>query len=250
MQTRSRQMAAGALAVLALAAAAWWLATRTGAPEAPPVAAAPDATASARIDALLAEDPAFRDDLVFLLVATLRDRCVPSQAGLLARMANRASLPVLAGVSAVTAREAALDRPIYQYIQHRADTTACDQPLQLPAAGDRALEVDAAQYALTFPDSYFDPRRTSIPRDFDGQPLAARVANACNTVVYSVLPLGGNDWRCATLRAQARSRVRGLCEDELRRQHGTVGGELDSAIGQGLEPAVVQAMAALPPECR
>ncbi|MFX6250321.1 hypothetical protein ABTF88_20225, partial [Acinetobacter baumannii] len=83
-------------------------------------------------------------------------------------MANRASLPVLAAVSAVTEQDPSLDRPIYQYIQHRADATPCGQPLQMPLAGGRSMAVDIEQYARTFPDSYFDPQRSSEPRDFGG----------------------------------------------------------------------------------
>ncbi len=180
----------------------------------------------------------------------MRDRCQPAQAGLLVRMANRASLPVLAAVSAVTQQDPSLDRPIYQYIQHRADATPCGQPLQMPLAGRRSMAVDIEQYARTFPDSYFDPQRSSEPRDFGGLSLQQRAGNACNSVVYSVLPLGGADWRCSSLRANARARVRGLCEDELRRQHGGTGGELDMAVGKGMQAAVVSAIAALPEDCR
>ncbi|NYB78524.1 MAG: hypothetical protein HZS22_12180, partial [Stenotrophomonas maltophilia] len=140
--------------------------------------------------------------------------------------------------------------PIYQYIQHRADATQCGQPLQMPLAGGRRMAVDIEQYARTFPDSYFDPQRSSEPRDFGGLSLQQRAGNACNSVVYSVLPLGGTDWRCSSLRANARARVRGLCEDELRRQHGDIGGELDAAVGQGMQAAVVSAIAALPEDCR
>ncbi|MDA3304913.1 MULTISPECIES: hypothetical protein [Stenotrophomonas] len=229
---------------------AWW--QRQRATTAPPAVAfpAPAADASQRIEQRLRDDHAFRNDVLFLLAATVRDRCQPAQAGLLARMANRASLPVLASVSAVTQQEPSLDRPIYQYIQHRADATQCGQPLQMPLAGGRSMAVDIEQYARTFPDSYFDPRRSSVPRDFGGRSLQQRAGNACNSVVYSVLPLGGTDWRCSSLRANARARVRGLCEDELRRQHGGIGGELDAAVGQGMQAAVVSAIAALPEDCR
>lgn len=158
---------------------------------------APAADAARRIQQRLVEDIAFRNDVLFLLAATLRDRCQPAQAGLLARMANRASLPVLAAVSAVTSQDPTLDRPIYQYIQHRADQVRCGQPLQMPLAAGGSMAVDVEQYARTFPDSYFDPQRSSEPRDFAGLPLQQRADNACNSVVYSVLPLGGTDWRAA-----------------------------------------------------
>lgn len=241
-------MAAGVLGAVVLLV--WW--QRQRAPIAPPAVAfpAPSSDASQRIEQRLGDDHAFRNDVLFLLAATLRDRCQPAQAGLLARMANRASLPVLAAVSAVTQQDPALDRPIYQYIQHRADATPCGQPLQMPLAGGRSMAVDIEQYARMFPDSYFDPQRSSEPRDFGGLSLQQRAGNACNSVVYSVLPLGGTDWRCSGLRANARARVRGLCEVELRRQHGGIGGELDAAVGQGMQSAVVSAVAALPEDCR
>ncbi|PSD25706.1 hypothetical protein C7E17_26180, partial [Stenotrophomonas maltophilia] len=41
----------------------------------------------------------------------------------------------------------------------------CGQPLQMPQAGGRSMAVDIEQYARTFPDSYFDPQRSSVPRD-------------------------------------------------------------------------------------
>ncbi|QGM05772.1 hypothetical protein [Stenotrophomonas maltophilia] len=248
MRARWIIVAAALLVVVALAVG--W--QRQAAPIAPPAIAFPPPSSDARqrIEQRLGDDHAFRNDVLFLLAATLRDRCQPAQAGLLARMANRASLPVLAAVSAVTQQDPTLDRPIYQYIQHRADATRCGQSLQVPLAGGRSMQVDIEQYARTFPDSYFDPQRSSEPRDFGGLSLQQRAGNACNSVVYSVLPLGGTDWRCSSLRANARARVRGLCEDELRRQHGGIGGELDMAVGQGMQGAVVSAIAALPEDCR
>ncbi|HGM7308128.1 TPA: hypothetical protein ACKP7U_000743 [Stenotrophomonas maltophilia] len=247
---RARWIIAAVVLAAGVALAVCWQ-RRTIVPEPPAIAfPAPATDASQRIEQRLGEDHAFRNDVLFLLAATLRDRCQPAQAGLLARMANRASLPVLAAVSAVTQQDPSLDRPIYQYIQHRADATPCGQPLQMPLAGGRSMAVDIEQYARTFPDSYFDPQRSSEPRDFGGLSLQQRAGNACNSVVYSVLPLGGTDWRCSSLRANARARVRGLCEDELRRQHGGTGGELDMAVGQGMQGAVVSAIAALPEDCR
>lgn len=247
---RTRWIIVTGVLVTSVVLLVWWH-LRVDVTEPPAIAfPAPATDASQRIEQRLGEDHAFRNDVLFLLAATLRDRCQPAQAGLLARMANRASLPVLAAVSAVTQQDPSLDRPIYQYIQHRADATPCGQPLQMPLAGGRSMAVDIEQYARTFPDSYFDPQRSSEPRDFGGLSLQQRAGNACNSVVYSVLPLGGTDWRCSSLRANARARVRGLCEDELRRQHGGTGGELDMAVGQGMQGAVVSAIAALPEDCR
>ena len=109
------------------------------------------------------------------------------------------------------------------------------------------MAVDIEQYARMFPDSYFDPQRSSEPRDFGGLSLQQRAGNACNSVVYSVLPLGGTDWRCSSLRANARARpVRGRAAAPA---WGT-GGELDMAVGKGMQAAVVSAIAALPEDCR
>ena len=185
---RARWTIVAAALLVAVALLVWW--QRQAAPIAPPAIAFPPPSSGARqrIEQRMADDHAFRNDVLFLLAATLRDRCQPAQAGLLARMANRASLPVLAAVSAVTQQDPSLDRPIYQYIQHRADATPCGQPLQMPLAGGRSMAVDIEQYARTFPDSYFDPQRSSEPRDFGGLSLQQRAGNACNSVVYSVLP--------------------------------------------------------------
>jgi len=239
-------------AVLLLAGAALLVWQRWALQGRPPSVAfpAPVPALQADIERHLREDRAFRDDVVFLLAATVRDRCVPAEAGVLARMANRAALPVLGPVSAVTAQDRRLDRPIYQFIQHRADRTECGEPLQLPASGTQPLQVDVELYARSFPDSYYDPTHSRVPRDFGGRSLVERAGNACNSVVYSVLPLGPGDWRCSMLRANARSRVHGACESELQRQHGSTSGELDMAVGQGMQGAVVAAIAALPEGCR
>ena len=247
---RAHWLGIGAVMLLAGAALLAW---QRWAPQGrPPSVAfpAPVPALQADIERHLREDRAFRDDVVFLLAATVRDRCVPAEAGVLARMANRAALPVLGAVSAVTAQDRRLDRPIYQFIQHRADSTDCGAPLQLPASGAVPLQVDVEQYARSFPDSYYDPAHSSVPRDFGGRSLVERAGNACNSVVYSVLPLGPGDWRCSMLRSNARRRVRGACESELQRQHGSTGGELDMAVGQGMQGAVVAAIAALPEGCR
>jgi len=246
---RARWLCIGAALLLGAALLVWQRWTPQVRP--PPVAfPAPIPALQADIERHLREDRAFRDDVVFLLVATVRDRCVPAEAGVLARMANRAALPVLGAISAVTAQDRRLDRPIYQYIQHRADSTACGEPLQLPDAGQRRLQVDVEQYARSFPDSYYDPTHSTAPRDFAGHSLVERAGDACNSVVYSVLPLGPGDWRCSMLRATARRHVRELCEGELQRQHGSTGGELDMAVGQGMQGAVVATIAALPEGCR
>lgn len=245
---RQRAIIAAVVLVAVGVGVAYWRSTPATAPAV--VFPAPAAAAQVRIEHALAEDRAFRDDVVFLLVATLRDRCRPADTGLLARMANRAVLPILGAVSAVTLQHPDLDRPVYQFIQHLADSTTCDQPLRLPVAAGAPLEIDIEQYARTFPDSYFDPQRSSVPVDFGGRSLAERSGDACNSVVYSLLPLGGTDWRCSSLRAQARARVHGLCEDELQRQHGHSGGELDMAVGQGMQAAVVKSISALPQACR
>ncbi len=239
-------------AVLLLAGAALLVWQRWALQGRPPSVAfpAPVPALQADIERHLREDRAFRDDVVFLLAATVRDRCVPAEAGVLARMANRAALPVLGPVSAVTAQDRRLDRPIYQFIQHRADRTECGEPLQLPASGTQPLQVDVELYARSFPDSYYDPTHSRVPRDFGGRSLVERAGDACNSVVYSVLPLGPGDWRCSMLRANARSRVHGACESELQRQHGSTSGELDMAVGQGMQGAVVAAIAALPEGCR
>ncbi|NYB78079.1 MAG: hypothetical protein HZS22_09880, partial [Stenotrophomonas maltophilia] len=110
---RRRRIIATGMVLAVVALLVWW---QQRAPIAPPAVAfpAPTSNASQRIEQRLGDDHAFRNDVLFLLAATLRDRCQPAQVGLLARMANRASLPVLAAVSAVTQQDSTLDRPIYQ----------------------------------------------------------------------------------------------------------------------------------------
>ncbi|PSD23825.1 hypothetical protein C7E12_22165, partial [Stenotrophomonas maltophilia] len=49
-------------------------------------------------------------------------------------------------LNSTTQQDPTLDRPIYQYIQHRADATPCGQPLQMPLAAGRSMAVDIEQY--------------------------------------------------------------------------------------------------------
>lgn len=212
-------------------------------------AGGPDQAQRIRIASFLDSDSQFRNDVVFLVVATVRDRCARQEAGALARMANRASLPVLAATSRITEANPDLDRPIYDFVQSTADGIACGEAVRIAGAGN-VWSIDPVRYAQTFPDSYFDPDRGSIPRDFDGQPLAQRAGNACNSIVYAVLPLGHVDWRCSTLRATVRKRIRDICELEQRQEGGAATGELDPDLGKRIEPDVVKAVSALPVECR
>ena len=98
---RSHWLGIGAVVLLAGAALLAW---QRWAPQGrPPSVAfpAPVPALQADIERHLREDRAFRDDVVFLLVATVRDRCVPADARALARMADRAAPPVL-GATPIT----------------------------------------------------------------------------------------------------------------------------------------------------
>ncbi|PSD24374.1 hypothetical protein C7E18_23015, partial [Stenotrophomonas maltophilia] len=72
----------------------------------------------------------------------------------------------------------------------------------MPLAGGRSLAVDIEQYARTFPDSYFDPKRSSEPRDFGGVSLQQRAGNACNSVQ---MPLAGGRSLAVDIEQYART---------------------------------------------
>lgn len=251
--TRFRWPIALALGVVG-AGAGLWAVARYGAGPLPAAPVSLPATVPSLVDGRIGQqlqaNKAFRDDVVFLAVATIRDRCAPAEKGALARMANRAELPILHAVSEVTAEHPDFDKPLYRYIQRKADETPCDGSLRLPGAVADGQGIDPAAYARSFPDSYFEPQRRSLPVDHAGRSLSARADDACYSVVYAVLPLGDSDWHCAAVRSNGRLRVHAACASALRAQHGAVGGELDGDVGRAAEPGVVKAVAALPEGCR
>ncbi len=202
----------------------------------------------AGIHAAMAEQPGFASDLVFLVVASARDRCQPAHAGELARMANRAQLPVLHGVSRVTGVQPALDQPIYRYVQAAADAVVCGRSLRL--AEQPVVELEG--YARNFPDSYFAPgRQGDAPREYAGRSLAERAAQPCQTIAYVVLPLSAPDWRCDASRAGARQRIEHLCETARAADARlAVSGELSAAFGERLTAPVQDILAGMPQQCR
>lgn len=240
--------------VLVATGAGLWVFSRSATGPLPAAPVALPATVPSLVDGRIAQqlqtNKAFRDDVVFLVVATVRDRCVRAEKGAMARMANRADLPILHAVSEVTAEHPDMDQPLYRFIQRQADATPCDGVLRLPGLGPDGQGIDPALYARSFPDSYFDPSRRSVPIDHGDRSLSDRADDACNSVVYTVLPLGDSDWRCAAVRSNGRLQVRRACERALVAQHGKAGGELDAAVGRAAEPEVVEAVAALPEACR
>lgn len=228
----------------------------------PPVAAAPAprtvditpgtdsglrAAELARITELIDTTPAFRNDVLFLIVAGARDRCQPGDHGVLARMANRAQLPVLDGVSQVTTAAPELDAPIYRYIQAATDAVACAAPFRL--AAQPAVDIDA--YAQGFPDSFHAPaRRGHAPADFRGHPLAQRAAEPCQSVAYAVFPLGLPRWQCDAVRSGARRRILDACEAARDARGMAAGSELSPAFGAALMPAVKGIVDTVPDGCR
>lgn len=200
-----------------------------------------------QIETEIARNASFRNDVLFLIVATARDRCTPAHAGELARMANRAQLPILAGVSQVTEANPALDRAIYHYVQKVANQVVCGQAFQLtdqPSAG-----IDS--YAERFPDSYFTPwQQATVSSEYRDRPLATRAQQACQTVAYAVLPLSDPDWRCDAGRSGARRRIVDACEATRQQLGATDTEELTETLGQVLAQPVSTIVATVPQQCR
>ncbi len=75
---RRRWITVAGVLLATVALLVWW--QRRAAPTAPPAVAfpAPSSGAAQRIEQRLGDDHAFRNDVLFLLAATLRDRCQPA----------------------------------------------------------------------------------------------------------------------------------------------------------------------------
>ncbi|MDS9991148.1 hypothetical protein PNQ69_00045 [Xanthomonas sp. A2111] len=213
------------------------------------VAPLSDDAADKRITALLHSDPAFARDATFLIVASVRERCAPAHSGELAKMANRARLPVLAATSEVTAREHDLDHPIYQAIQRIAAAAPCGRTLDLTATGLR-LQLDPERYAAAFPDSYYQPTLDTVPHEYAGQPLGARAAQECESIAYAVLPLGRDGWQCRALWSGMRPRIVKACEQARSEVGQGAGDAIPPEVANWLTPVVAGLLEKLPESCR
>jgi hypothetical protein len=216
------------LVCLALLAcmAAWMLHERVRPAEyfkavpAPPAASAPQ-PAPVRIDAkgrdaqalgsLLVDRPAFASDVVFLVVAAMRERCEPDHAHELAAMAARARLPVLAGVTDALGKDAERREALLEGIRSVAARAPCRAAFEMDIGAFRQ-RIEAVSYAAAFPDSYFDPGLSIVPNSFGKATLGERAADDCNRVAYAVLPLDEpRAWQCTALREAGRQHVLALC---------------------------------------
>ncbi len=213
------------------------------------VAPLPDDAAGKRIATLLHSDAAFARDVAFLLAASVRERCAPAHAGELAKMANRARLPVLAATSEVTAREQDLDQPIYQAIQRIAAAAPCGRALDLAATG-LPLQLDPERYSAAFPDSYYQPTLDTVPHEYAGQPLGARAAQECQSIAYAVLPLGRSGWQCSALWAGTRARIVRACEQARSESGLRAGDAIPPEVANRLTPVVAGMLDKLPESCR
>ncbi|WP_243041277.1 hypothetical protein [Dyella sedimenti] len=162
----------------------------------------------------------FARDVLFLLASGLRDRCDPSHAHELARMAVLARLPVLEGMTDALSGQPELRPVLYAMIRRLVATAPCGRRLDIDAGG-YALRLDPEPYALHFPDSYFDPGLDVAPPDIAGRDLRERLGDPCTPVAYGVLPLGDQRaWVCTNLRANLRKRALATCEASLRGKPG------------------------------
>ncbi|WP_295934178.1 hypothetical protein [uncultured Xanthomonas sp.] len=205
--------------------------------------------ADKRITTLLQSDAAFARDATFLIAASVRERCAPAHSGELAKMANRARLPILVATSEVTTREPDLDHPIYQAIQRTAAAAPCGRALDLTATG-LPLQLDPERYAAAFPDSYYQPTLDTVPHEYAGQSLVARAAQECQSIAYAVLPLGRDGWQCRALWSGMRPRIVKACE-QARSEGGQGAGEaIPPEVAKRLTPVVAGLLEKLPESCR
>ncbi|UPG84502.1 hypothetical protein L2Y94_14285 [Luteibacter aegosomatis] len=171
------------------------------------------------------------DDVIFLIVAALQARCASSQAHDLPRMAVVAGLPVLKAI-ADTTRKATAD-----LVREAVRNAPCGAPFALHV-GPYVRELDPARYMAAFPDSYFDPDMDVVPDELAKASLHARAVDECSRVAYATLPLDAlREWQCSGVRADARSRIRALCNTEgVEAAHAAV--------------AIRSMVDGLPPTCR
>lgn len=198
------------------------------------------------INALMASTTDFRNDVLFLVIAAARDRCTPAESGSLARMANRAQLPVLFGVSQATEAHPVLERPLYRYIQAAASAVECKRPFVL--AGVEAIDPDA--YAQGFPDSFHAPARLGrVPSEYMGLTLQQRADEPCESVAYAVIPLATPQWQCDAARSGARKRIVSYCVGQ-RGVHGLpLHAELTAPFGEAIAPGVAEIVGSVPRTC-
>ena len=198
------------------------------------------------INGLMASTAGFRNDVLFLVVAAARDRCTPAESGSLARMANRAQLPVLFGVSQAIEAQPSLERPLYRYIQAAASAVKCNQPFRL--AGVEGIDPDV--YAQGFPDSFYTPARLGrIPSEYMGLNLQQRADEPCESIAYTVLPLGTPQWQCDATRSAARKKIVSYCVDQ-RSIHGLpLHAELTPSFGEAIAPGVAEILGSVPRTC-
>lgn len=245
-----------ALGVVMLAIRTDDVQTRPDIPRAPAHATTPPAV---RLDAddvvtpaerealgkLLRQRDDFARDLLFLLAASLRDRCAPAHAHELARMAVAAHLPVLDGADAAVATAPGLRRATYAVVRRLAAAAPCGRTLRIVIGGYGATFAPE-RYADAFPDSYFQPSLPTPPPDIADRDLGRRAADPCTPVVYAVLPLDAERaWSCLGLRATLRRRLRDTCDAGL---HG--GKTVDAPTAAHLAASLHDNLEALPAMCR
>lgn len=197
------------------------------------------------LGALLLAREDFASDFRFLLAASLRDRCAPTHAHELARMAIAAGVPVLADAKAALTEHPELRHPAYALVSRLAATAPCGTIVHV-AVGGFAIDLDLERYAAMFPDSYFTPDLDAPPSDIAGRDLRERAADPCTPVVYAALPLNTErTWQCTGLRATLRRRLRGTCTDALRE-----GSPVDARMSARLVASIRDELQQLPSICR
>jgi hypothetical protein len=154
------------------------------------------------------------NDVIFLIMATLRRRCHPALAHDLPRMAVIARLPLLSPDDGADLYSEDLRHDITYTVNEIAQRAACSQPLALRIGGYSGVLYPEA-YARAFPESYFSPTLVETSREAQGASLEQRVADSCTVVVYAKLPLDDvHAWQCAALRRNARDAILRVCHTE------------------------------------
>ncbi|WP_429196701.1 hypothetical protein [Luteibacter sp. W1I16] len=159
-------------------------------------------------------DDAVADDVVFLVVAALRGRCMPARSHDLPRMAVLAHVPALVAGGGDGGASENFRHDVTVVVKDSVRQASCAGPVILHI-GDYTRTLDPEAYAAAFPDSYFDPGISVAPEEFRHASLDQRVTDSCTSVAYAMLPLDSpRAWQCAGLRANARSTILRLCRTE------------------------------------
>lgn len=182
--------------------------------ERPPVSVVVSGAEAIQVSSRMKANPQVGNDVIFLIMASLRRRCYPELAHSLPRMAVIAHLPVLSPGDDGNIYSEELMHEISHTVADVVQRASCKQPLALQI-GSYSSVLNLEAYADDFPESYFAPPLVEASREPHTATLEQREADSCTAVVYAKLPLDdAHAWQCTGPRRSARITILHLCHAE------------------------------------